>query len=272
MRGLVQKPMLGDECMSDGTNPGDRNNVLKMLFNEGSGGQVFDLSGNGNTGTLVNSPAWVAGIDGSALRFVAATHHEISLAGATGLTSDAWTIVARIKADDQADCVLCGWDDVQPNVYLQTSTIGKPIFYMGPDNYQYIVASAWTKIKDGNWHIVAASMPGNANADITSAKFYVDGVSYALDAGGSGGAPTAKVQLNLFAPKQLINREFDGDASWFLYFNRVLSASEIALLYREPFCDLGPRMMNLYVPAAVGGISMPLVMQQMNHFSGGMAA
>jgi len=38
-------------------------------FEEGSGNITADASGNGNTGTLVNGPVWVAGKVGNALRF-----------------------------------------------------------------------------------------------------------------------------------------------------------------------------------------------------------
>src|SRR5205085_19019 len=38
-------------------------------FNESAGAQTADSSPFGNTGTLVNGPAWVAGIAGAALNF-----------------------------------------------------------------------------------------------------------------------------------------------------------------------------------------------------------
>jgi len=39
------------------------------LMNEGCGGEVFDLSGNKNTGTLSGDTAWAAGKHGSCLSF-----------------------------------------------------------------------------------------------------------------------------------------------------------------------------------------------------------
>jgi hypothetical protein len=43
---------------------GNENNLVAYYtFNEGSGTTVTDLTGNGNTGTLINSPVWVTGVN-----------------------------------------------------------------------------------------------------------------------------------------------------------------------------------------------------------------
>ncbi|MHC4356863.1 MAG: hypothetical protein ACYS0H_29540, partial [Planctomycetota bacterium] len=39
------------------------------LFDEGTGSTTADVSGNGNDGTLIGGPAWVAGQFGNALEF-----------------------------------------------------------------------------------------------------------------------------------------------------------------------------------------------------------
>jgi hypothetical protein len=44
-------------------------------FDEGSGTTVFDSSGNGNTGTLINGPTWTTGQVGGALNFDGANDH-----------------------------------------------------------------------------------------------------------------------------------------------------------------------------------------------------
>ena len=46
----IQKPPLGIQI--DWSNPITKGLVGCWLFNEGSGDKVYDLSGNGNTGTL----------------------------------------------------------------------------------------------------------------------------------------------------------------------------------------------------------------------------
>lgn len=49
--------------------PGFSNLMAYYRFDEGSGTTIADLSGHGNTGTLQNSPTWVAGKTGTALSF-----------------------------------------------------------------------------------------------------------------------------------------------------------------------------------------------------------
>ena len=50
------------------SHPLSRGLVGLWLFNEGSGNKVFDLSGNGNTGTLQGTtPSWTSGKYGSAV-------------------------------------------------------------------------------------------------------------------------------------------------------------------------------------------------------------
>jgi hypothetical protein len=48
-------------------------------FNEGFGSQAGDSSGNGKTGTLVNSPAWVTGKYGQALNFIYDNNTSVSI-------------------------------------------------------------------------------------------------------------------------------------------------------------------------------------------------
>jgi len=75
-------------------------------------------------------------------------------------------------------------------------------------------------------------------------------------------------------PALSTDKYLTGNIEYVYLFNRALSASEISLLYREPFC--GYRWTNIiqlasYV-AAAGGSSVAKIMQQMNQFNGGAAA
>jgi regulation of enolase protein 1 (concanavalin A-like superfamily) len=56
-------------------------------LDEGSGTTAADVSGSGNTGTLVNSPAWTTGHSGSALNFVAGGKGYMSASGAASLAN-----------------------------------------------------------------------------------------------------------------------------------------------------------------------------------------
>jgi regulation of enolase protein 1 (concanavalin A-like superfamily) len=56
-------------------------------LDEGSGTTAADVSGSGNTGTLVNSPSWTTGHSGSALNFVAGGKGYMSASGAGSLAN-----------------------------------------------------------------------------------------------------------------------------------------------------------------------------------------
>ena len=56
-------------------------------LNEGSGTTAADASGSGNTGTLVNSPGWIAGESGNALNFVTGGKGYVSASGAGSLAN-----------------------------------------------------------------------------------------------------------------------------------------------------------------------------------------
>ena len=53
--------------------------VGHWTLDEGSGGTVFDSSGNSNDGTIVNNPTWIAGMSGGALEF-----HGLGVSGGGG--------------------------------------------------------------------------------------------------------------------------------------------------------------------------------------------
>jgi hypothetical protein len=64
----------------------DVNPVGQWKLDEGSGSTTADISGNGNTGTLVGSPAWTTGHTGNALNFNNLTSY-VSVNAATKLVA-----------------------------------------------------------------------------------------------------------------------------------------------------------------------------------------
>jgi hypothetical protein len=76
--------------------------VTELLFNEGTGTSTADGSGNGHTGTLVNSPVWGAGKYGQGLTFNGTTNY-VDIADHTDYTLDPaqnYTWSAWIKNND----------------------------------------------------------------------------------------------------------------------------------------------------------------------------
>src|SRR5882757_5120754 len=74
----------------DGLNPNQNpapGVITELLFNEGTGTTTADGSGNGHTGTLVNSPVWGPGKYGQGLTFNG-TNNYVNIADHTDFTLD----------------------------------------------------------------------------------------------------------------------------------------------------------------------------------------
>src|SRR5437870_4147806 len=99
--------------------------VAAYAFSEGSGSTVADLSGNGNTGTVVGATWTTAGKYGNALTFNGSTTRvdipdspSLRLSGA--MTLEAWVNPSSAATNRWRDVVYKGND----NYYLEASTTG----------------------------------------------------------------------------------------------------------------------------------------------------
>jgi glucose/arabinose dehydrogenase/PKD repeat protein/chitodextrinase len=112
--------------------------VGAWAFNEGTGSTSADASGNGNTATLVNGPAWVPGKYGTALSFDQ-VNDSLSIANSTSLdiSGNAMTISMWINpATISGDSVVLGkfWNAGMTSPYYQYGlelSGGRPQFYIG---------------------------------------------------------------------------------------------------------------------------------------------
>ena len=111
---------------------------------------------------------------------------------------DAWTVSAWVKPNDvPRNILLCFRNSASPTIALQWGETGKPMIYMSATNYMYFDASAWTILKDGNWHHVAFTLPGTADADINNAQMYLDGEAVFQSGYDNSGAQSAKSHLHI---------------------------------------------------------------------------
>jgi len=217
------------------------------LFNEAGGGQAFDLSGNGNTGTLVGDTHFVPGKFGSCLNFdgdndYVDTINSSSQDFASGFTLSAWVKPANTDSDGR---IIYRYDAASKDGYFLTqSSTGVGIwgFYVlvNPTFDTALSNSAPT----GNWqHIV-----GVRENDGTL-KLYVDGVLQ-TNTGTMAGAIDSNDGLRIGIDISN-SRDFNGQIDNVMIFNRALSANEIQQLYREPFCMFQRELIELW--AASGG-------------------
>jgi len=230
--GFWQKPPLGSL-----PNFGDflmRGCVGLWPMNECSGNKVFDLSGNGNTGTHISSPPWVPGKFGSAVDYDgSADYTTIPDSPSLGLTtkgtllvwfyshtrSGAESFLSKGNTTSAVDISYAlGWD-------FADDTLLRVI--LGNDTSSQIVTTN-ASVSLLAWHQFGVTW------DNTTVQLYLDGVP------DNSAAQTitpyiVAEPLIIAALTDTPQYQFDGLISQVMIWNLALSASEIALLYREPF-------------------------------------
>ncbi len=222
-----QKPMLGLQV--NWTHPASKGLKLFLLENEGSGNKVFDLSGNGRNGTESGGAIWVPGQHGPALEFDGDNDYIITpnMGGYSEIS-----IILKVTALAQVDG---GWVNINSNsggdtfTGLRWDATDRVTANIGDGtNYYYGVSSTGSMPINVPVHIAMTGVAGSYP------DLYINGV-YDFSGVGSSGAPITTSSGPVY-----IGTGSKGYAKcrieYVLIYNRALSASEIALLYREPFC------------------------------------
>jgi len=208
--------------------------VGSWSFDEGAGTTVYDSSGNGNNGTLINAPVWSAGEFGSALTFDGIDNYVEIPHGVT-LTSSNFTIEAWIYLNSDIN-------STQARIVSKQETISKSysfgIFgkgYGGSTGNQLLLSigngTTWwnflsaTHLSNQTWYHVAGTQEG------TTSKIYINGQ---LDKNGTTltqtanntGALTIGCQ-NQTTPATGAMFFFNGTIDEVRIYNRALSQQEI---------------------------------------------
>jgi hypothetical protein len=215
-------------------NPQDPSNstglVGRWSFNEGSGVIAHDTSGNGNDGTLYNSPnvSWASGKFGYALNFnggdgYVSIPNSNSLMPTSSVTVEAW--VKRVGIDPSGNAAI--FEKRPPS-----NDAG--YFLDGVDARFYIYADgSWANTErvgatpaDGIWHFIVGTYDGS------QIKVYVDGVlKDTVSKSGNITSTTAEAMIgrSLAAP----NNPFIGTIDEVRVYDRALSSEEIMTDYLE---------------------------------------
>ncbi len=215
------------------------------LFNEGSGNKVFDLSGNGNTETFQGTaPSWISGKFGSAVSLPGTDEYidlgnPPSLNFSTSLSAFVWiktsdTTNERVIFESrQQSGAYNGWRLRIANEHVQ--------LLIDTSDGTFGVTEGTIDIVDGAWHFVGITWNG------ARMKGWVDGV---IDVDVACTGTISKVQNTYIGYGQGQNpKYFNGLIDVPMLYSPALSASEIALLYREPFCMFE----RAWIPKLIGG-------------------
>ncbi|MDE1855242.1 MAG: LamG domain-containing protein [Candidatus Micrarchaeota archaeon] len=208
-------------------------------FDEGSGSTAYDSSGNGNTGTLVNSPAWVPGKLGDALSFngrnqyVSTNYYGVS--GGHARTFIAWVKVSGACYNPVCDILTYGSEE--SGARIEWSIEGNGVGLRAYESY--IVYSA-PNVSDGKWHQLAMVIP--QNAALVNILVYEDG--QLLDTVSESQFATSPIQTGsakpvnigrMYAGANIVGNPAPNGAAYFngsiddlRIYNIALNASQIS--------------------------------------------
>jgi len=222
------------------------------LMNEGGKSKVYDLSGNGNTGTFVGGVLWTPGKFGSCLSFDGVSGTYVDFGKDIIPVGGSVSISAWFKTNS-----------VTGNHYINGKTIGTkyPAMALYANKLAFAAsATAWlttgvTTLAIDTWY------HGVVVYDGTNRSVYLNG---GLD-NNTTGAYTFTTGLAILGGSTTTTAIFNGVIDGIRFWNRALSASEIAQHYREPFAmfrQMPIHLMSYSVPA--GGLSIPVAMAMYN--------
>jgi hypothetical protein len=215
--------------------------VAGWPFSEGSGGAIYDLSGNQLNGTLTAAP-WVGSPFGSALNFVAASNANASISGSLNEVPQ-WTMAAWVKLTSlpaSSAAAIIGHADAVTAAAAWSSVLGitssggiDGYFFNGSP--QHVLGT--TAIATGAWRFVAVSMDSTNNVY----RAYLDGKDDTASAPSTSTGPSANVTglamaftTGGFAPNDFTQR-LDAIVADVKIWKRALSAADIAMLYFDSF-------------------------------------
>ncbi|MBI2564042.1 MAG: hypothetical protein HYW08_16975, partial [candidate division NC10 bacterium] len=218
-------------------------------FEEGTGTTAADSSGNGNTGTLVNGPAWTAGRIGQGLAFDGLTNY-VTVPSTAALNAYPLTVAVWMKTDSTT-----GVRGVV-NKYLAGSYNGYQVFLNNGNLCAWYLRDAANYVYDGSgcpfnlagytdnqWHHVVYVV------DASGGRLYVDGVQKgSLAWTGTAGPPSTTQPIHLaHYPGAFGGAEyFPGLLDDVRIYTRALSAAEILSLYTA--ADSTPPTVSITAP------------------------
>ncbi|MBC8472092.1 MAG: LamG domain-containing protein [Planctomycetes bacterium] len=213
------------------------------LMNEGTGDRVFDFSGNGNPGNITGA-TWGSGKFGSALKYDGTSDEvnfgdvldNIFTAGFTfsfwlNVSSNTGSPVRYILNKSNGLSSGGGFMLAQSGTSLGQNKIGIWLLDGSAPSPSFLTSATLPLNQDVH---LAATWDGTTASG--SIKIYFNGVE---QAGAESNYGTIPIPNNLdlrIGPEDGGTLTVTGTVDNLNIFNRALSASEITLLYREPFC------------------------------------
>ncbi len=196
-------------------------------FSEGTGTTTVDASGNGNTGTLFNTPTWTTGKKAYGIAFNGLTDHVAASDANLSSGTSSRTVSLWFKTTNSSNAMLVFYGTQAANQAVYVLLYGGGTFTASQHGSS--ISSPLTYV-DGAWH------HGVVTYDSSTWSVYVDGQLK------NSGTMTTSTTLggNLTIAKASGGQPyFNGTIDEVAVYNRSLTADEIAGMYgaKEFWCS-----------------------------------
>ena len=200
---------------------------------EGSGNKVFDLSENGKHGILYDDLNWQPGKSGSCIYFPGGSDARLVTPPVYTeyVTFSIWIRLATATFIGQNQAI---WNDNVPGVDLGWQIFG--LDGTGSIRVRIDTAGGFTILDTdafivaNKWHHYVCTFDG------TTIKIYIDGVFHKQGAHSNPGVIKNTGNDRYFGTYSNLTSELIAWLDMPIIYDRVFTASEVAKLYREPFC------------------------------------
>jgi concanavalin A-like lectin/glucanase superfamily protein len=208
-------------------------------FDEATGTAAADASGNGNTGTLTNGPAWTYGVSGSGIVFDGSNDYVVTPDSSTTSVTGAFTLAAWIKTTSattqqgiiekykDGGCGACG------GYLLRLTSSGKLFGATVDATGAATTITGATTITAGIWHHVQYVFTG------TNHFLYLDGIQDATAANTRNPADDAQT-LKIGARGDDASFPFSGAIDEPRIYSFARSAAQTACDYAPKSCTAVP--------------------------------
>ncbi len=226
---IAARGLLGEGVITDPVSATIKTLGLHLKFDETSGTNAADSTGNGWNGTLVNGPTWVAGYN-NAVNLSGDSQYVTLPAGVVSNLND-FTISTWVKPTS-----ISSWSRIfdfgtgtNNYMFLTPQAAGRPRFAIRTPGVGEQFVDSSIALATGVWSHIAVTRSGD------TVSIYIDG-SFA----GSGTITLSPSDLGVTTQNYLGKSQFSEDAyidaalDEFRIYEQAMSAAEIALL-ASPF-------------------------------------
>lgn len=187
-------------------------------LDEGTGTSAYDTSGNGNTGTLTNTPTWDNGKYGNSLTLNGSNQNVT-----TGITSHPTSFTVSLWA--KSDVVGAGSYTLISKFHDTPSFNGFFLRHNGSGNIQANIASSGTEVSSGATITENEWTHWTVTYDGTTQRLYKNGVLADSDAGSMGSTSEQMLIGANYGAYQI--ERFDGSLDDVRYYNYARNQSQI---------------------------------------------